>query len=530
MCQHDARYVSFDEHAANHAHAPRQRHSATFLLLIVLFGLGAHASTHALPVAAPLLEKLGLTPISYAAIALAPSVGQALTPALWGCAYSKSPRVTTIAAPFTLFTALALLAASLGFKKLYGSSPTERALLLTGLAVFSASRAGIGVVQHSALARGLRRSLTNGLILLVGTTHIIGAVISYVTPRIINKCGLFGMQLCLMGLGVIGVASAVALSSRLRASSSRVSHASPAKRRPSLFTVACKLCHKDLPSDKPYALICDQCERERVEQWRVRRILFLLGLWRACMVGALHAFNGVLNDLLVEHAFTIKGAGSFLAVINTISLVALPILALASSAAGVRPLLLVASALALCGACALLFSQHYGGEGVTWQGSDDDVLWWTPRVATLALGIAGVMAPVLPLALVPANSPSVGVAYGILDTMFYVGQFGSTLGTGAARQWGGFELALKLLALELLMSVVLAVVLLILAREEAPADTETDLPGDLAGDLAGGFPGTNGSCRTPERARWGASSEGHYVSFGGPVPTPERTPVVRLSG
>ena len=63
---------------------PHKASNAAVLALVMVFGLGAHASTHALPVAAPLLEALGLSPISYAVLSICPILGHALTASLWG--------------------------------------------------------------------------------------------------------------------------------------------------------------------------------------------------------------------------------------------------------------------------------------------------------------------------------------------------------------------------------------------------------------------------------------------------------------
>ena len=58
--------------------------------LVVLLGVGAHATQHALAPIQPALEDSGLSPLGYAAVTLVPTLGQLITPALWGVAYGLS--------------------------------------------------------------------------------------------------------------------------------------------------------------------------------------------------------------------------------------------------------------------------------------------------------------------------------------------------------------------------------------------------------------------------------------------------------
>ena len=70
--------------------------------LVVLLGVGAHATQHALAPIQPALEDSGLSPLGYAAVTLVPTLGQLITPALWGVAYGRRARAVLRAAPFGL--------------------------------------------------------------------------------------------------------------------------------------------------------------------------------------------------------------------------------------------------------------------------------------------------------------------------------------------------------------------------------------------------------------------------------------------
>jgi len=135
-------------------------------------------------------------------------------------------------------------------------------------------------------------------------------------------------------------------------------------------------------------------------------------------------------------------------------------------------------------------------------------MWWNTRIAIATLSITGTVAPVMPLALVPANSPSVGIAYGTLDSLFYIGQGGSTLLIGAARQSGGFSCALKFVLFELAAGVSFALGAACCAKEAEPSRPivrRRDLASRLAA-AAGRRPflmaGRSGRSRGTQSERW----------------------------
>ena len=89
--------------------------------LVVLLGVGAHATQHALAPIQPALEDSGLSPLGYAAVTLMPTLGQLITPALWGVAYGRRARAVLRAAPFGLLGGQCCIAAGLAVRKAVGT-------------------------------------------------------------------------------------------------------------------------------------------------------------------------------------------------------------------------------------------------------------------------------------------------------------------------------------------------------------------------------------------------------------------------
>ncbi|CAE8590884.1 unnamed protein product, partial [Polarella glacialis] len=115
------------------------------------------------------------------------------------------------------------------------------------------------------------------------------------------------------------------------------------------------------------------------------------------------------------------------------ALVLLPLVGAMVSVVGLRTMLVTTSLLPLAGALALVL-------GPALLPVEMDASWcWRPGLLCLAL--ASTVAPVLPLVLVPANTRACGRAFGLLDSLFGLGQAASTIAFGALRRKGGFDLA-----------------------------------------------------------------------------------------
>ena len=426
--------------------------------LVVLLGVGAHATQHALAPIQPALEDSGLSPLGYAAVTLVPTLGQLITPALWGVAYGRRARAVLRAAPFGLLGGQCCIAAGLAVRKAVGTDGAAAwvvsTLVVLGTAIFSVSRAGLSVCQHATLARLPARSMIAGLCVVVAATHVVGAVVSYGVPRLLHAHGLLGVQSALLVPAAVGVAAGFALAAWLPPMP-RTPPPTPApgvRRRRTPFTVLCRDCGRTLPGARPFALVCDRCSRVRAQKWRARRAVLLLGLWRMSALGLAHAFSSVTSGLLFAHGLSMADAGSFVASAQALALLALPPLAVGASAAGLRRLLFGASALLAIASGALLVAQEYGdgkatGRRTSWADGAPPLLWAAPRLALALFFLCSTAAPVLPLALIPSNvdrPANAARAYGQLDTLMWAGQAAATLALGAAREVGGFRAALRL--------------------------------------------------------------------------------------
>ena len=142
--------------------------------------------------------------------------------------------------------------------------------------------------------------------------------------------------------------------------------------------------------------------------------------------------------MLVAHRFTMRSAGAFSTATATLSLLGLPVVAIASKFAGVRELLEANTALLATAAAAAIACETLGGSEAVWAGvaelspsgaaggaaAASGVLWWAPHTTLLLLALGGTAGPVLLLALVPTLhlGCSLGHAYGELETLSVLGQ------------------------------------------------------------------------------------------------------------
>ena len=142
--------------------------------------------------------------------------------------------------------------------------------------------------------------------------------------------------------------------------------------------------------------------------------------------------------MLVAHRFTMRSAGAFSTATATLSLLGLPVVAIASKFAGVRQLLEANTALLAAAAAAAIACETLGGPEAVWAGAAElspsgaaggaaaasGVLWWAPHTTLLLLALGGTAGPVLLLALVPTLhlGCSLGHAYGELETLSVLGQ------------------------------------------------------------------------------------------------------------
>jgi len=387
----------------------------------------------------------------------------------------------------------------------------SRSALALGMLSISISKAGLGVLQHACLAQALpcargahsghgTSSLISGICVTIATTHVVGAATNATVPRIIERYGIVGLQLALLLPSAVGVLSGIALGLWLPQPQPPTPPESPEVSRRGTgsapFEVNCTTCGRRIRLPTPWKTTCDKCRLIAAISRRQRAAVLALGLWRALLVGSLHALKMITLALLVAHGITAENAGGLLALTNTVSLLLLPLLPLLSSRGNglVHALLLLSLATLAC-MIGLVLSEELLGEDASWsarvhplapQGGrdhrlddtygDDDALpldtraalgglrpingltlaWLLPRLSVFGFAVCGTLAPVVPLALVPQVNgvdASVGAAYGRLEMIFSGTQALIVLAVGAARQHGGFKLALRVLTTTMVLSI-----------------------------------------------------------------------------
>lgn len=461
--------------------------------LVLALGLGGHASTQALSAAEPSLYSHGVSPLAFSVLAIGPHVAACFMPTVWGDAFTRSARMALLLAP-----ALLLIGQLLIFAALLKHTPELRgkhfgairfAAVGIGFVLFSASRAGLAVVQYAALARLLTTSsLVGALCTVVITTHAVGAAVQLLSPPLLGAGGLLALQGVLLLPAVVGVVAGGALGIWLPPPPAELppdeeTDAGEAWRA-GPFAVRCKGCGKAVQREVPFVVDCEGCQRAARARWRARLAVLLLACWRSLTLGPLHSFAVLTNGFLVSHKLSMKAAGALVAFNGSASLFVLIPLALASAAAGTRAahstlrMLAGATLLALCSVATLAVLQEAGGRDSDWAdpppGERASSEWWASRLALLGIAAGSAAAPVLLHALVPLVAPPAVVAraYGVLESFYFVGLAASSLLMGAARQWaGGFRGSLLLLLLMLISSFAAITLLrrVVLSQEAAAA-------------------------------------------------------------
>mmetsp|Transcript_19669 Transcript_19669/g.52964 ORF Transcript_19669/g.52964 Transcript_19669/m.52964 type:complete len:510 (-) Transcript_19669:305-1834(-) len=466
--------------------------------LVIAFGVSAHVTKQAFPPAQLALQSAGISPVLYAFVAASPLIGSMLLPTLWGLAHEQSEQQVLVALPsgeligqIIVAMGLALLtwgpSSSHDSNHLMSSQKTESEVLLAiGLAAFSCFHGGVAVVQHTTLARLMPRGLTSGFVAMVACTHLSTAFCNSVVPTVLRLGGLFAVQMVLLVPSLIlSVPAGLILARRAGDTPSKEDflpivheHANEILRVPLLEPCACD-CSKiaagpmapearDVESRatvwKDSCICGDKGPAGQRECLPRSYVVFMLALWRALLIGLGHAFQSVLNGLLVSFGLTEEIAGMRLAAGQAGALALLPLVGLLADLCGRRWLLVIISWLALGAGVAL----SHGPLLPT----------FALNAALLAWSLAQVSAPVLALSLIPANSPRrdsgplggnvalLGRSFGILESLASFAQIAFLMMIGCLQETGGFTSVLKLLCTGLTAAAGLSVALLAVARDD----------------------------------------------------------------
>lgn len=327
-------------------------------------------------------------------------------PVVWGSWLAQRRNTMLVLIPLGVLLGQAFIAVGLILMKYDFPSEVYGLILAVGFVVFSLSRAGIGVAQHGALAEALPRAVTTGFVLIIACTHAIKAACQFLVPRVLAWGGLVALQLALLLPSAIPVLAGYFIASRTALLPVNMGF-------PMTWQVT--PCEPEIPRLKSVDVL-----RSREIDYPTRAI-WLIGLWRAIVIGLLHSLESVMNAFLVDLGASRTAAGTILGTAQTIAFASLFFVAPLGDCIGRRVLLVMATLMTFSSALAFADGLNPLHDTV---GS----------AAVLGLAFAGVIAPVLPLALVPANSNSYSRDYGMLDSLFSIAQCLCMLVIGILRE------------------------------------------------------------------------------------------------
>jgi hypothetical protein len=202
-----------------------------------------------------------------------------------------------------------------------------------------------------------------------------------------------------------------------------------------------------------------------------------LSVWRGLAIGSLHALKPVLIAMLVSVGASTVDAGGVIAINYALALIAYLLLAFMSSVGKLRWCLVALPALGLLAFVTMLFEVQRHGAGDPGSGAVPNTI--PPlvpaaagaaadqnssslahathagrvhaainpffRAALLGVALVAAASPVVPLALVPANTGDHGLGYGVLESIFEGSEIILSLLIGVCRSAGGFSATLILL-------------------------------------------------------------------------------------
>lgn len=264
------------------------------VLPIILLGVGAHATNQAMAPAQPALEALGLSPIGFALVTIAPHLGQMLLPAAWAVAFARRPRFIVVVAPALLLISAICMVAGLALNKFNPTySVGSFAAISLGFMFYVLGNSGLTVLQHSLIATTLPASLILGFCLTLASTRLTGAAVLWGVPQLLDTYGLLIVQSALLLVSSVGLACGLFLSMWLPLMKGTPTPSPSANRRqtPKAFVLSCSVCGALIPQDSPYATKYTQCssckKKSAIGAYTTWRIVLLSG-WKATTLGTLH--------------------------------------------------------------------------------------------------------------------------------------------------------------------------------------------------------------------------------------------------
>jgi len=384
---------------------------------ILLLGLGGHASKNALAPAEPALHDMGLSPIAYAVLAASPIFGAIAMPPIWGAWFAQRERLVLLLVPLGVLVGQTLITIGMALNERHAPLLLVAVVMIVGFVIYSLSRAGVGVIQHSALARALPIGITAGFVGIIAATHLTKAACQFMVPKLLDADGLQGLLWALLVPSLVSVLAGYQLGKGQDDDDDAINSNNVPQRQVSPFQEA-----------RPSIGRCCMISSFSNALTEGRLAIGLLAMWRALTVGMLHAFESVTNSLLVSEGLSSEAAGSVLGLAQSSTLVTLLLVGALGDLIGRRVLLVLTSVLCLGSSVCLLLGNASG----------ELPAGLMSKASLFALATAGIMGPVLPLTLVPSNAKSSEVAfvYGLMDSLFSLSECSFIWIIGVLREYG----------------------------------------------------------------------------------------------
>lgn len=351
--------IDFDYHAYGSAKPKRILTCATAVAL----SFGSHASVQALAPAESALTSLGVSPLGYAALTVAPIALGLVSPLMWGRLWDANNGLACILAPTGELVGTMLLAAGLYMYSVGGSDGlVARVLLVLGFLFISAFKAGVAIAEFSTVGRACGKHSAVGFSCVILSKHAMGILIAWGVPRVLatttdDVLGIARVQLALLLPHVVSMMAGIRLA-QMRAverglacdeddtheKEDRVPReervpitplsttliGSPTTPPPGMLADAPSATSSPVVGSPAVALALSRVssllglseklgEGERSPSFRsgpggmsVPRSIYavtIIGLWRALAVGTLHAYHSIRIKFMQSRGLALTEAG-----------------------------------------------------------------------------------------------------------------------------------------------------------------------------------------------------------------------------
>ena len=474
--------------------------------LAITLSFGSHASMQALAPAESVLASLGVTPLGYAALTIAPMALGLFSPLVWGRLWDHHRGLACVIAPVGEF--LGALLVALGLFLHAGSSGWLSAdlALVAGFLFISGCKAGVSIVEFSTVGQVSGRHSVLGFACVVLVKHVIGILMSWGVPRILSTTddavvAISRVQLILILPHSLSVLAGVALARmhccgaaahfdatnddlKAHALGSGISRKQPSASPIVLRRSASPVATRRLASPVAARRLASPVVAHGVAspaRTPLTRVASLLGLSESS-----HLIDSAGDDLsdgpglrdtvlsgssqpTVQSWIVVALIGLWRALavgtLHAYHLIRIKFMqsrGMGLTAAGSLFAVNDGIGLALLPLTAMLCRRTAGlkwmltmvpiatfGATLVLLCATLDVPYMDgvpPRASILLLSITEAFVPIIPLALLPANASSLGTAFGAIEVVFIVTQMAINLLVGVARTISGYSGAFAVMA------------------------------------------------------------------------------------